>query len=144
MFVKYNEPVDKNTSIPPPLVLPKLLMRAKQVLLSVAEKYGLTSMQLCMLILIEPEHPKTMTSLARILNNDASNITGLADRLERQKLIVRQDKPEDRRIKIISLTPSGQKLRTDIKKSLAEAEASLLGNLSDPEKQTFRDLLYKL
>ncbi len=136
--------MNKDSSKASPLLLPKLLMQAKQVLLSVAEKYGLTSMQLCMLVLIEPEQPKTMTSLARILNNDASNITGLADRLERQELIVRQDKPGDRRIKIISLTPSGQKLRTDIKKSLSDAESSLLGNLSDQEKQTFRKLLYKL
>jgi MarR family transcriptional regulator, organic hydroperoxide resistance regulator len=131
-------------SINHPLMLPKLLMNAKQLLIGVAEKFNLTSMQVCMLILVEPDQPRAMSSLAHVLRNDASNITGLVDRLQRQKLVERRDDPNDRRIKMISLTPQGKKTRAAILTSMQAAEGSMLKNLTAQEQVTIRNLLNKI
>jgi len=105
---------------------------------------GLTSIQVCVLILLDSDKPQTMISLAQMLNNNPSNVTGLVDRLEAQGLISRINKPSDRRVKLIGLTSKGEKLKNKIKLSLTEAEARLLANLSGTEKETFRTLLGKL
>jgi DNA-binding MarR family transcriptional regulator len=46
-----------------------------------------------------------MVSLARSLHCHDSNVTGLVDRLEQRGLIERQSNPNDRRVKLIALTP---------------------------------------
>ena len=55
-----------------------------------------------------------MGRLAETLSCDASNVTGLVDRLESRGLIRRQPSSEDRRVKILHLTPAGSRLRAQL------------------------------
>ncbi len=55
--------------------------------------------------------PAPMGSLAEHLRCDASNVTGLADRLEARGLVARTPAPCDRRVKVLALTPAGEHLR---------------------------------
>ena len=48
-----------------------------------------------------------MGELASALSCDASNVTGLVDRLESRGLLQRSPSAEDRRVKVLSLTPLG-------------------------------------
>jgi len=54
--------------------------------------------------------PRPMGELAGQLHCDASNVTGLADRLEGRGLLARRPSPGDRRVKVLVLTAAGEQL----------------------------------
>ncbi|MBY8878604.1 MarR family winged helix-turn-helix transcriptional regulator [Actinacidiphila acidipaludis] len=67
---------------------------------------GLTSMQAK--LLGQLVRPLPMRELAALLGCDASNVTGIVDRLEAQGLARREADPHDRRVKRVIATPEGQ------------------------------------
>lgn len=81
-----------------------------------AEDADLSAVQCHVLHLIEPGRPLPMRRLAQTLACDASNVTGLVDRLEARGLVERRALAEDRRVKVIVLTPAGARLRTALLK----------------------------
>ena len=64
--------------------------------------------------LIEPGRPLPMSRLADTLSCDASNVTGLVDRLESRGLVRRRSSAQDRRVKVLHLTTTGARLRTQL------------------------------
>ena len=68
---------------------------------------GLSFSQAHALRLLDTEEPMPMSALAERLFCDASNVTGIADRLESRGLIERQSPEGDRRVKGLVLTPAG-------------------------------------
>jgi DNA-binding MarR family transcriptional regulator len=83
--------------------------------------------------------PLPMGDLAGRLGCDASNVTGLSDRLSARGLVQRQPSEGDRRVKVLVLTPEGelvhqrlwQRLMTDspISKGLSPKQQSSLHKL---------------
>src|SRR5438309_2199601 len=71
----------------------------------------LSPIQFHVLHLIEPGRPLPMRRLADTLACDASNVTGLVDRLESRGLVRRVPSTDDRRVKVLQLTPAGTRLR---------------------------------
>jgi DNA-binding MarR family transcriptional regulator len=55
--------------------------------------------------------PSPMGELADRLACDASNVTGLTDRLETRGLVERRASPGDRRVKVIALTGEGERVQ---------------------------------
>jgi DNA-binding MarR family transcriptional regulator len=84
-----------------------LLARLKAAMLQAAETYGLTRMQVAAIYSIM-HGEETMGQLANAMYCDASNVTGIVDRLVAQDLIRREESKTDRRAKILRLTPKGQ------------------------------------
>jgi MarR family transcriptional regulator, organic hydroperoxide resistance regulator len=60
-----------------------------------------------------------MRALAQQLFCDPSNVTGIVDRLEARGLIERRSSETDRRVKIIRLTPEGQRVRAHVVERMA-------------------------
>lgn len=58
-----------------------------------------------------PESPLAMSALAEALVCDASNVTGVVDKLEARGLIARQAVENDRRVKMLVVTEKGRELR---------------------------------
>ena len=56
------------------------------------------------------KEPLSMGELAEHLYCDASNVTGIVDRLEGRGLVERKPDPNDRRVKRLVLTPQGRTL----------------------------------
>jgi DNA-binding MarR family transcriptional regulator len=54
-------------------------------------------------------HGRTMRSLADEWGCDASNATWIVDRLEKRGFAERRSKPGDRRVKLVVLTPAGER-----------------------------------
>jgi DNA-binding MarR family transcriptional regulator len=73
-----------------------------------AEENDMTGAQVRALLSLD--EPSPMSSLAGHMGCDASNVTGIADRLEARGLI-RRETGTDRRIKLLALTPDGEKVR---------------------------------
>jgi DNA-binding MarR family transcriptional regulator len=86
-------------------------MRQREAVGAELAKLGLTFTLAHALRLLDPERPMPMNELARHLSCDASNVTGLADRLEKRGLIARQPAEQDRRVRALTLTPAGIELR---------------------------------
>ena len=88
------------------------------------------------------ERPSPMRVLADHLSCDASNVTGLADRLESQGLVERSP-GQDRRVKLLKLTERGEALRADLAQRVA-AGSTVSARLSPDERARLGAILDKL
>src|SRR5258706_1410157 len=93
-------------------LLVQLFFTQRASLPTLAAQLRLSPAQCHVLHLITPGRPIPMGQLAETLACDASNVTGLVDRLETRGLLRRRPSPEDRRVKVLDLTPTGSRLRT--------------------------------
>ena len=89
----------------------RLVQANKPRMVRLAQDLELAPMQLHALRLIEPGAEVPMRALAQSLFCDPSNVTGIVDRLESRGLIERRGSVEDRRVKILTLTPEGERIR---------------------------------
>ena len=64
---------------------------------------------------LQPDEGRSMRVLAEEWGTDASNATWVVDRLERKGLAERRTPPEDRRVKLVRLTPRGAEVRDEIR-----------------------------
>ena len=71
------------------------------------------------------DRPLPMSTLADALACDASNITGIVDKLESRGLIARRGADHDRRVKMLCVTDLGRSLRDRLVKRLLEPPAAL-------------------
>jgi DNA-binding MarR family transcriptional regulator len=93
-------------------LLVQLFFTQRANLPPLAAELELSPAQCHVLHLIEPGRPVPMGQLAETLACDASNVTGLVDRLESRGLVRRRPSAGDRRVKVLDLTPTGLRLRT--------------------------------
>lgn len=86
-----------------------------------AASAGLTAPQAMILTLLS--EPTSMREFAQRMGCDASNITGIVDRLEAKGMVVRCVNQEDRRVKRIRRTPSGDDAVSRFQKELVRASS---------------------
>jgi DNA-binding MarR family transcriptional regulator len=103
----------------------------------------LSPVQCHVLHLIEPGRPLPMSRLADTLSCDASNVTGLVDRLESRGLVRRQPSPDDRRVKVLQLTPTGSRLRAQLLRQMT-GRSLPLSRLSPDQQRTLVNILEAL
>src|SRR5580765_4537501 len=124
----------------------RLLMRfffAQREHLSSGGEPELPPAQCHVLHLIEPGRPLPMRRLAETLSCDASNVTGLVDRLEARGLVQRQASPEDRRVKVLLLTTAGSRLRSSLLRRMT-AQSHPLSRLSVQQQRALVKILESL
>lgn len=92
--------------------------------------------------LLELERPVPMRAIADRLRCDASNVTGIADRLESRGLLTREPDPADRRIKTLALTDRGRRARAELERAVHSSPA--MAALSAHERASLRRLLTKM
>jgi MarR family transcriptional regulator, organic hydroperoxide resistance regulator len=118
------------------------LSGGKPRFVAIAQEFDLAPMQMHALRLLEPGAELSMSALASSLHCDASNVTGIVDRLEARGLIERRDAARDRRVKILAVTPEGIRVRDEIMKRLAVPPPELAA-LPRADQRALRDLLRK-
>jgi DNA-binding MarR family transcriptional regulator len=79
---------------------------------TIAAEFDLSPTQVHVLRVLEPGTVVPMGRLAGALGCDASNITGVIDRLEARGLVERRAGERDRRVKVLVVTDRGLELRT--------------------------------
>jgi DNA-binding MarR family transcriptional regulator len=92
----------------------------------VCEEFDLTVMQGHSLRRLDPERPVPMSILADALMCDASNVTGIVDKLESRGLIARKADEHDRRIKMLAVTDKGRILRERLSARMMEPPAAVM------------------
>jgi DNA-binding MarR family transcriptional regulator len=120
----------------------ELLLVARPRVPAAAAECGLTSAQCHLLRLLRPGTPMSMRSLADGLGCDASNVTGIVDRLEARGLVERHPSSHDRRVKELALTPAGVAARNAVVERLGEPPEPIC-RLSSEDQQTLCILLRK-
>lgn len=88
-----------------------LLMAERARVPAIAAEFDLSPTQAHVLRLLEPGTAMPMGRLACGLGCDASNITGVVDRLEARGLVERRAGARDRRVKVLVVTERGLDLR---------------------------------
>lgn len=109
-------------------------------LAAVAAEFDVSPMALKMLQRLEPGEALPMSAVAELLYCDASNVTGMVDRLEARGLLERRDDPDDRRVKRIALTDDGASVRERVLERLYEPPEAI-ERLSRADQRALRDLL---
>ena len=103
------------------------------------EEVGLTFPQAHALRLLDPDRPLPMSEIADRLVCDASNVTGIADRLEARGLVERRA-GEDRRVKTLALTRKGIEVRRRVIESMRRPPEAIAA-LSQADQRALRDIL---
>jgi len=124
-------------------LLVKFFFTQRADLPMMASEFELSAAQCHMLHSIEPGEPIPMGKLAEALACDASNVTGLVDRLESRGLIRRQASAADRRIKVLELTPAGVRLRSTLLERMTNPPGRL-NRLSANEQRALVKILKHL
>ena len=97
-----------------------------------SKQYGLTGPQSLVLRLLIKKGALSSADLSRQMYVTPSNITGIIDRLEKKGLVERIRKQGDRRVALITLTPSGQELGETIPDPI---EKKFVNQLADLEQE---------
>ena len=124
-------------------LLVRLFFTQRASLPPLAAELQLSPTQCHVLHLIEPDRPLPMGQLAQTLACDASNVTGLVDRLESRGLVRRRPSSEDRRVKVLVLTRTGAQLRTLLIDRISAPPAAL-ERLSAREQRALVRILRRL
>lgn len=122
--------------------LMSLLNCVKRAAIDLSEERGLTKVQFFALYSLYQHDELAMGRIADVLHCDASNVTGIVDRLVVQDLVVRQESAKDRRTKTLKLTAKGRHAIESLNAKLP----SQLGcdKLTENEQQTLHIIVQKI
>jgi DNA-binding MarR family transcriptional regulator len=107
------------------------------------QELGLTPGHMKALLMLDPEEPRPMGSLAQRFSCDASTMTWLVDRLEERGLVERRSLPKDRRVKTVALTPLGSRTKAQLEERLYEPPAEVVA-LERSVLDALHDVLLKM
>ena len=124
-------------------LLMKFFFAQRAHLPSSGARFDLSPIQCHVLHLLEPRRPLPMSRIADTLSCDASNVTGLVDRMESRGLVRRRSSPEDRRVKVLQLTATGARLRTQLLRQMTGGSLPL-SRLSLDQQRTLVKILEAL
>ncbi len=98
---------------------------------------SLSIVQLIVLTVLEADGPRSMGDLADNLDVSVASATGIVDRMERRGLVERGRGAGDRRVIMVSLTPTGSVVFGDMRAQRRERLAGLIERLTDAERAGF-------
>jgi DNA-binding MarR family transcriptional regulator len=106
-------------------------------------RLGLTPNDSRALTTLNADAGRTMRSLARAWECDASTATWIVDRLEARGLVERRSDPADRRLKLVVLTPDGVRTRDEMVALMYVPPPELL-TLPEADLRLLRDAVARL
>jgi DNA-binding MarR family transcriptional regulator len=125
-----------------------LFRRMQQIAVAIfmeeCAEFDLTPVQYAALVAIR-EHPDIdATRLAAVIAFDRSTIGDVLERLESKELIARRSTPNDKRVKLLGLTPRGRKLLAAILPSVDRAQERMLAPLGQADRRKLMQLVAQL
>lgn len=106
----------------------------------------ITLAQLDALVTLErsSEHQRSLKELEQLLHVAQSTAAGIMTRLEQKGFVESFSDANDRRIKLVRITPSGLECVRTAQHRRTEAEEKLLSGLTETERHIFYALLKKV
>ena len=125
-----------------------LIRRLQQfaVALFMEETQGLdlTPVQFAALAAAQRQPGMDQRTLAATIGFDTSTTGGVIDRLESRGLIQRSASTEDRRVRLLHATATGEKLLREVTPRMLEAQARILAPLPPEQRTLFMGMLERL
>jgi DNA-binding MarR family transcriptional regulator len=118
-----------------------LAQRMRLRIESVLAPLGLRPRHLVALTVLRDSGGSTQQALSTTLRIDRTNLVGLLNELEADKLIERRRSSEDRRRHLVELTTAGANQLARAELALAAVEDEVLGGLDDEQRETLYRLL---
>ena len=122
----------------------RLQQIAVAIFLQETEAHGLTPVQFAALSKVDQNPGIDQRTLAGSIGLDTSTIAGVIDRLEARGLMQRNASPQDRRVRLLSLTADGQALLKATEPDMLKAQQRILEPLPPAERELFMGMLRKL
>ena len=110
--------------------------------LLLCSEFDMTPPQLMTLRRLTINDPVPTSEVAKWLCCDASNVTGIVDRLEARGLVERRPAPGDRRVRMLVLTDRGAALADEIARRMA-VPPEPLAELPAADQRALRDILQR-
>ena len=114
---------------------------AVAIFLQETEVHGLTPVQYAAMQAVANTPGFDQRTLAGTVGFDTSTIGGVVDRLEARGLMVRRASPNDRRVRLLTLTDAGRALLEAIVPSMLQAQERMLAPLAKKERPEFMRML---
>jgi MarR family transcriptional regulator, organic hydroperoxide resistance regulator len=108
------------------------------------KKFEITPPQFEVLMTLWVEDGVVLSELGRRLSRDGPTITGIIDRMEKKKLLVRKRSLRDRRVIQVYLTPMAWEIKENLMKMQAEAARDVAGSFTEEDVETLESLLRKV
>jgi DNA-binding MarR family transcriptional regulator len=121
-------------------ILWELMLKQRTRFVEAVAQLDLTPVQAIVLRKLDPDRPTPMYEIADMLQCDASNVTGIVDRLEARGAVERRPDPSDRRVKALVLTRSGRALRRRAVEKMGEPPPEI-ASLPAKDLRTMHDIL---
>lgn len=145
-------PFAMSPASPPEIALTELpghyIRRLHQISVGIfmqeAEPWGVTPVQYAALQTVRNQPGVDQRSLARLIALDTSTIGGVIDRLEARGLVQRNASKADRRVRLLTLTDTGQALLDAVMAPMQRAQARMLDPLPPAERSVFMRMLRQL
>lgn len=101
----------------------------------------LTPVQFASLFVVQRQPGIDQRTLARTIGFDTSTIGGVVDRLERRGLMRRNASPDDRRVRLLTVTLEAETLLTAIVPRMLRAQERILAPLPPADRPRFMQML---
>jgi DNA-binding MarR family transcriptional regulator len=87
---------------------------------------------------------RTQAALAEAIGADKSRLIGTLDELQQAGLIERTPDPDDRRVRLLSITTEGRRVRRAVRRGIQAQEQQVLDRLPAVDRKTFIRILHQL
>jgi DNA-binding MarR family transcriptional regulator len=87
---------------------------------------------------------RTQAALADAIGADKTRIIGTLDELQQKGFIERRPDPDDRRVRLLDITPSGQAVKNAVQAGIQRGEERWLAELTTEERAVFLRVLERL
>lgn len=125
-----------------------LIRRAHQLAVAIfmeeTSEFGVTPVQFAILNALIEEPGEDQVTLAGRVAFDAATFGSVIHRLEAKGWVKRKPDAQDRRRKLLSVTPEGERAANAMKRAVNKAQARILGPLGSAERDQLMKLLEKL
>ena len=119
----------------------RLQQIAVAVFLQEAEAHGITPIQFAALQSVSNMPGIDQRTLARSIGLDTSTIAGVIDRLETRGLVQRNASPDDRRVRLLTLSDAGRAALAAVVPAMERAQQRILEPLPKAERAEFMRML---
>jgi MarR family transcriptional regulator, lower aerobic nicotinate degradation pathway regulator len=119
----------------------RLQQIAVAVFLQETEAQGVTPVQFAALQSVANQPGLDQRTLAATIGFDTSTIAGVIDRLEARGLLLRNIAPDDKRLRLLTLTRGGEKLLAATLPGVLRAQQRMLAPLPKAQRAEFMRML---
>jgi len=105
---------------------------------------NVTPVQFALLFAASKETGLDQRTLAGRIGLDTSTIGAVVDRLERRGLIERKVSPDDKRVRLLSVTPAGKKLLQGVMPAMLRAQDRMLAPLPKADRAKFMAMVKRI